>query len=508
MFRGEDIKRDRIDIMSNSTLKAVGLGLGAQAYRSTGVNAPYGKTKAFPYQRRRLWNALALGAGDALALMFALLFAGGLRWWIWESLMIPNWSGILILAWWGGALSARLLPSWGMGAVEELRRLVLLLAGIFSGVAVTLFLAKESEGISRIVLLLGFAFSVLLVPSMRMTVKRLLVSRGLWGVPTVIYGEAITCAMIVKALREQAGFGYAPVGIFNDKLEWGKDFLEGVPILGGLGQTTHKAPVAILAIQGIEREHVAKLLDGPLASYRHMMLIPDLFEVQSLWVQARDLGGILGLEISRNLLDPVARWIKRSLELTAVVMTACFWAPLCLLLALIIWLEDRANPFFFQERVGKGGRLFKTWKFRTMVPNAEEILQLKLAQDHVLKIEWKTNSKLCYDPRVTRVGRLLRKTSLDELPQLINVLRGEMSLVGPRPLPCYHHQKLPKQVRVLRERVWPGITGLWQVSGRSTSGNPGMLRWDSYYVRNWSVWLDIIILVRTMKAVARRDGAY
>ncbi len=109
---------------------------------------------------------------------------------------------------------------------------------------------------------------------------------------------------------------------------------------------------------------------------------------------------------------------------------------------------------------------------------------------------------------MTRVGRFLRKTSLDELPQLVNVLRGEMSLVGPRPLPDYHYRQLRPQIRTLRDRVRPGLTGLWQVSGRSEAGTSGMERWDAYYVRNWSVWLDIVILVRTVRVVIQAKGAY
>ncbi|MEM6338258.1 MAG: sugar transferase, partial [Bacteroidota bacterium] len=149
-----------------------------------------------------------------------------------------------------------------------------------------------------------------------------------------------------------------------------------------------------------------------------------------------------------------------------------------------------------------------TLKFRTMVKDAEAVLKRRLDEDPALRREWETTFKLRKDPRITRVGRLLRRFSLDELPQLINVLRGEMSLVGPRPLPAYHHEELTDRVRTLRERIRPGLTGLWQVSGRSDSGNEGLERWDAYYVRNWSLWLDIVILTRTVRAVLGGKGAY
>ena len=181
------------------------------------------------------------------------------------------------------------------------------------------------------------------------------------------------------------------------------------------------------------------------------------------------------------------------------------WTPLCLLLALLIWVDDRANPFFLQERIGKDGRRFRAWKFRTMVPNAEEVLRRRFAEDEATLLEFKTHMKLRNDPRITRVGRVLRKTSLDELPQLINVLRGDMSLVGPRPVPMYNHQEFSPPMRALRERVLPGMTGLWQVSDRAEPGVSYMEKWDAYYVRNWSIWLDLLILARTMRVLTRGD---
>lgn len=163
---------------------------------------------------------------------------------------------------------------------------------------------------------------------------------------------------------------------------------------------------------------------------------------------------------------------------------------------------------FAQERVGHDGTYFRMIKFRTMYTNAEEVLQAKLDEDPELKEEWNRNFKLRKDPRITPIGRLLRRTSLDEMPQLWNVLRNEMSLVGPRPLPDYHDTQLPDRVRRLRQRVKPGMTGLWQVSGRSEVGNLGIQKWDSYYVRNWSIWLDIVVLVRTIRVVLTGRGAY
>lgn len=207
-------------------------------------------------------------------------------------------------------------------------------------------------------------------------------------------------------------------------------------------------------------------------------------------------------------IGPRAQSIKRSLDLLLVIIAAPVWIPLCTLLALLIWLEDRENPFFLQTRVGQGDQLFSIYKFRTMVPRAEEVLLQKMAEDEELRREWEQSYKLENDPRITRVGKFLRRSSLDELPQLINVLRGDMSLVGPRPLPRYHHDELSSRVRMLRQRARPGITGLWQVTGRSNAGTDGMERWDPYYVQNWSLRLDLVVLIRTIPVVVRGSGAY
>ena len=237
-------------------------------------------------------------------------------------------------------------------------------------------------------------------------------------------------------------------------------------------------------------------------------MIPDLFEAPSLWVRPRDFAGVLGLELTSTLTRRLPRVVKRAVDLAAVLLAAPVWLPLVGAAALAVYLGDRRSPFYAQERIGEGGRPFRTRKLRTMVPNAEAVLTRALASDPALRDEWETTFKLARDPRITRVGALLRRTSLDELTQLFDVLQGTMSLVGPRPLPRYHHEDLPQRVRDLRERVRPGITGLWQVSGRSDAGNVGMERWDPYYVRNWSLWLDAVILVRTVQVVLKGSGAY
>jgi Undecaprenyl-phosphate galactose phosphotransferase WbaP len=449
-----------------------------------------------------------MGISDGFALTVAVALGGFLRWWIFGLPLIPAWSWLMIVVWWVVAYNSQLLPGWGIGIVDELRRVFYQLSLLFGGTTVVLFLTQDAGMTSRFTLVVGYLASIPLVPFVRTIVKKTLIARDLWGVPTVVYGSGDTGHRVVDALKEDAGLGYRLVGMFDDDPEiWG-DAYEDIPILGSTNQSISQAAVAILAMPHAPRQRIQEMLEGPLSHYRQVVIIPDLIDMPTLWVKSRDLAGIMGLEIASRLLDPVARFTKRAADLLFTILFAPFWVPLFGLVAAAIWLEDRHDPFFLQERIGEGDRPFFVRKFRTMVHNAEDVLERRLQEDPELKAEWQANFKLKDDPRITRVGRLLRKLSLDEIPQLINVLKGEMSLVGPRPLPRYHLDELPHRVRDLRARVRPGMTGMWQISGRSDTGNDGMVRWDAFYVQNWSAWLDMVILVRTLRVVFRGEGAY
>jgi lipopolysaccharide/colanic/teichoic acid biosynthesis glycosyltransferase len=181
-------------------------------------------------------------------------------------------------------------------------------------------------------------------------------------------------------------------------------------------------------------------------------------------------------------------------------------APLLLLIALLIWREDGQRAFFGHYRVGRNGRLFRCFKFRTMVPNADQVLAELLARDAAVREEWLRDQKLVNDPRITRIGQFLRKTSLDELPQLINIARGEMNFVGPRPVVV---QELARYGDCKRHylSVKPGVTGLWQVSGRNNTTYERRVQLDRQYVERRSLALDVMIAVRTVKVVITREGA-
>lgn len=465
---------------------------------------------AISYGWRRLQNSLFLAFGDTVALVTSVLLTGALCLWLVNPEVTGTfvWIGVLFPAWWTGALVGGLLPGWGYGPAEELRRITYLLCMSYGGLVITLLVVGQTQISSYLVLGLAFLISMWTVPYTRMLVRRLLIAFGGWGVPVAVYGTGTMGRRIVHLLQKEKGLGYNPIVMYGDNPDhWGGE-VNDVQVLGSPELVMPHVPVAVLAMPEVGPERLRRLLEGPLDHYRSTLVIPASFKASLPWVRPCDLGGVLGLKVKHNLSSIQARVLKRAVDLLLVGATAPFWMPLCAVLAALIWWEDGASPFFVQERVGADGETIQVVKLRTMVPNAESVLQQKLEEDEDLRREWENSYKLKDDPRITRIGSVLRRLSLDELPQLWNVLRGEMSLVGPRPLPEYHHRMLTERASLLRERVRPGVTGLWQIAGRSDAGTNGIEKYDPYYVRNWSLWLDAVILVRTLRTVVKGTGAY
>jgi len=249
------------------------------------------------------------------------------------------------------------------------------------------------------------------------------------------------------------------------------------------------------------------LMVGGLLHFRRLILISDLSWIGSLGVTPYDLEGLLGLEVRQNLLDPWHQRVKRTLDFLLSLILGILTLPITGLIALTIRLDSGGNIFYIHQRIGKDGEKINVLKFRSMILDADQVLEDYLSTQPEAKAEWKKNHKLKNDPRVTGVGRFLRQTSLDELPQLWNVLLGELSLVGPRPI-VDDEIVFYQEGFALYKQVRPGMSGLWQTSGRTDTSYEERLRFDEYYVRNWSIWLDLYILLRTIWVVLRGEGAY
>jgi Undecaprenyl-phosphate galactose phosphotransferase WbaP len=280
-------------------------------------------------------------------------------------------------------------------------------------------------------------------------------------------------------------------------------------ILANAADLAHRQGVdtAIFAMPHTRREQVAEIVGVASIRFRHVLIIPNLNGVTNSAVVARDLAGTLAVEIRYNLLNPWALRAKRIADIVSTAIGGVLILPFILVLALLVFAESGGPVFYKDRRMGRDGNLFSCVKFSTMVPDAEALLQRMIETEPELREEYSRYHKLRDDPRVTRIGRFLRKTSLDELPQLWNVLLGEMSLVGPRPyLPRESKEIGITQSEILR--VPPGITGPWQVSGRNQASFDERVQMDACYVRDWSVWLDLVLLARTTKTVLLGKGAY
>jgi Undecaprenyl-phosphate galactose phosphotransferase WbaP len=263
----------------------------------------------------------------------------------------------------------------------------------------------------------------------------------------------------------------------------------------------------VVSLPDFSMNRLTETLDRYSGLVPHLMVLSDTNTLPTLWGASRSFGRLSGIEVRNGLLLSTLQGVKRALDLVVVFTALCMSLPLMVFIAVGIKLTSRGPIFFGHTRIGRHGRTFKAWKFRTMHPNGDAILREYLQRVVAAQVEWEADRKLKNDPRVTGFGRFLRKFSLDELPQMWNVFRGDMSIVGPRPI-VQSEVALYGDVYRLYTTVKPGITGLWQVSGRNDIGYDDRVRLDQFYIRHWSPWLDVYILAKTVTALLSRDGAY
>lgn len=398
----------------------------------------------------------------------------------------------------------------GVGPAEELRRVVVTTTLFFIALAGATFLVRGAELYSRQVFLTTWMGICIAVPLGRAWSRRLFCRMAWWGIPVVVVGAGRTGTLVVATLRRWPWLGLRPVALVDDAPVAAQQ--EGLPVFTGIDHGAARAAVAgvrhaVLSIPGLPSERLGPLLDRLAEEFRHVWIAPALPGMPGLVATTREFAQVLVLEVQANLLRPDARFTKRLLDLLLVMaglpIAACFTAAM----AVLIPLTSHGPVFYGQTRIGRDGRHFTAWKFRTMVRDADAILARHLLDHPELRAEWERDHKLRNDPRVTWTGRFLRKTSLDELPQLWNILVGEMSLVGPRPIVDAEVPRYGEKFALYR-KVRPGLTGLWQVSGRNDTTYEERVILDTYYVRNWSVWLDIHIILRTVRVVLLGSGAY
>ncbi|MCI7331829.1 MAG: undecaprenyl-phosphate galactose phosphotransferase WbaP [Selenomonadaceae bacterium] len=348
----------------------------------------------------------------------------------------------------------------------------------------------------------------------RYVVRRVLRRLGVWQNRVIIIGAGKTAEQFIHAFYGN----YYIVGFIEDRKD--KPLLKQYPWLGGfddIERVLQENPVheVIIAAPGLPRDRLVGIFYRVQPYVRKTSLIPDLFGIPIANVKTeRSLDDhLLVLKTTNSLQRRTNRCLKRAFDLVAGSIIAVCIAPILVATAIAIKLDSPGPVFYNAERIGKNLRrrgmpTFTCYKFRSMYVNADEILRDYLAAHPEAAAEWREFQKLRGDdPRVTRVGRFIRKYSIDELPQIFNVLRGNMSLVGPRPYLPREREKIGDYYHVICMTT-PGITGLWQVSGRNDIAFDGRLQLDAWYVRNWSLWQDITLLVRTIGVVLGQKGAY
>ena len=379
---------------------------------------------------------------------------------------------------------------------------------VFTGIAYLFF-----REFSRLLLFYFFVLDLVLLTIWRWGLPRVLRAFEGVGPPrrVLVVGAGEVGRRVGEALREHRWAGLELVGFIDDDPSKQEDDRLGRPVLGGLEEATEIVRVeevdeVIVALPSRAQSKIEELVVGLQAFPVNVRLVPDVFSMVFIRASLEDFSGIPLIGLREPVIEGLDRATKRIFDVVTGGLLLVVTAPAMALTALVIRLDSPGAVIFRQQRVGENGRLFEMLKFRTMVAGAQdEERALAMASEGAGPPLF---HKRPDDPRVTRVGRFLRRWSLDELPQLLNVLRGEMSLVGPRPeLPWLVEQYEPWQRK--RFAVPQGMTGWWQVNGRSGRADHDLrVEDDLYYIRNWSIWLDVRILWMTLGAVVRGEGAY
>ena len=378
---------------------------------------------------------------------------------------------------------------------------------------IIIYLLKAGDQTSRLFLILFGILVLMNVCIIRYIVMKIMKQRHIFYEPVIIIGAGLTAERAIRFWQGDLGYRYDIVGFIDDH-PVSESLPKDYKILGGFCDANeiikeYKTKTVIIAAPGISKHKLQKIINDIQPYVKNLSFIPDLIGTTMAGVDASILFSekILMLNIRNNLSRRYNRVFKRMFDLICTILGGILISPIILAIAIRVAIDNRGNIIFTHWRVGKNGKLFPCYKFQTMIPMTDEQLNKYLNENPEAKREWEETFKLTDDPRVTKLGAWLRKTSLDELPQLWNVIRGDMSLVGPRPIVEAEIEKYAENIREYY-MVLPGITGMWQVSGRSDTTYEERVAMDTWYVRNWSVWIDIMYLFKTVKAVFTGKGAY
>jgi len=362
--------------------------------------------------------------------------------------------------------------------------------------------------ISRVSTVLTGVFLLFFFPLFRVTAKYLLFSIDHFKKRVLIIGTGATGARAAKFMEENRYLGYRIAGFLDDIPAPAED--GDLSSLLGKIEDMHRADLfdeTMIAIPSMDHKTLLSLFSLCERYSEEVKIIPDMYGLSSFGSEIDSVNETLIIRTTVSLNKRWNTFIKRVFDLFLSCICIILLSPLLVIVALLIKLRDRGPVLFAEKRIGRFERPFTFIKFRTMALDSDRLLGEYLQMHPEARIELDTYDKLRDDPRITPLGRFLRRTSIDELPQLFNVLAGDMSIVGPRP---FRPDKFPSlgEFRELIVTARPGITGFWQTSGRNDVPFEKRIEMDVFYVRNWSLWLDFIIIVKTVRAVIMQEGAF
>ncbi len=365
---------------------------------------------------------------------------------------------------------------------------------------------------SRYIWVFTWSSTLILIPLGRSLAKRILDRLNLWQKQSIIIGTGKNAEEAYLAIKSERGLGF-DVQYFFSPTENHPESLFGIPVIHNetqLWELTDPGNTQFFIAVEFEENAERDLWVKNLATHycRAVSVIPT---TRGIPLNSTDMSFIFShevliLRVNNNLTKVTSRFLKRTFDIVGSSLIIALLSPILITLTCLV-MRDGGKAIYGHERIGRDGRKFKCLKFRSMVLNSKEVLANLLANDPEAQAEWDKDFKLKNDPRVTKIGAFIRKTSLDELPQLWNVLKGEMSLVGPRPVIDEELERYAENVEYYL-LAKPGMTGLWQVSGRNDVDYDTRVYFDAWYVKNWSLWNDIAILFKTVNVVLKRDGAY
>jgi Undecaprenyl-phosphate galactose phosphotransferase WbaP len=355
----------------------------------------------------------------------------------------------------------------------------------------------------------GWLVAIVLLPMFRVITRHFCAGCRWWGYPTLVIGSGEGIEELTRTILDAPHSGLRPMVLTDPQRQCRSSLLPVVNDHNTLESLVRSEGIChgVVALPDVSQSQLTKMLDHYGELVPHLLVLSDSKTLPTLWGASRSGGRISGIEVRNGLLMVTLGIVKRAIDLAFAIAVFTIGLPIFLGIMAAIRLTSPGPIFFGHTRIGRYGWPFKAWKFRTMYPNSDHMLKEYLASNPDAQAEWDRDQKLRNDPRVTPIGRLLRKTSLDELPQMWNVLRGDMSLVGPRPIVESEVARYGEFYR-LYTTVKPGVTGLWQASGRNDIGYEDRVQLDAFYVRHWSPWLDIYIIAKTVVALLSRGGAY